>query len=59
MYLIRLSDRIFAQILNRANRDRSGNCNPGLVVDRDIVQSSYMDFYLQSHSGIIGSKFIQ
>lgn len=38
--------------------DRSGNCKPGLVVDDGIVHSKLMDFYLQSHAGIIGSKCI-
>ena len=38
--------------------DRSGNCNPGLVVDSGIVHSKLMDFYLQSHSGIIGSEYL-
>lgn len=36
--------------------DRSGNCHPGLVVDTELVHSRYLDFYLQSHAGILGSK---
>ena len=36
--------------------DRSGNCHPGLVVDTELVHSKYLDFYLQSHAGILGSE---
>ncbi|CAL1713053.1 unnamed protein product [Somion occarium] len=34
--------------------DSSGNCLPGLVVDKELNQGR--DFYLQSHSGIIGTS---
>lgn len=43
-------------LCRRGQADRSGNCNAGLVVDLEIVHSTYMDFYLQSHSGILGSE---
>lgn len=36
--------------------DSSGNCPPGFVVDDQITNAVYPDFYLQSHSGIQGSK---
>ncbi|KAI0950267.1 hypothetical protein AcV7_008788 [Taiwanofungus camphoratus] len=39
---------------NREAADSSGNCPPGFVVDDQIINSAYPDFYLQSHSGIIG-----
>lgn len=40
----------------RNQADKSGNCAPGLVVDTELVHSKYLDFYLQSHAGILGSK---
>ncbi|KAF8514872.1 argonaute-like protein [Hysterangium stoloniferum] len=36
--------------------DRSGNCPPGMVVDRDIVSPVDYDFYLQSHGGLLGTS---
>ncbi|GJE87996.1 Piwi-domain-containing protein [Phanerochaete sordida] len=36
--------------------DRNGNCRAGLVVDQGVVHSSRLDFYLQSHAGIIGTS---
>ncbi|KAI0094028.1 Piwi domain-containing protein [Irpex rosettiformis] len=36
--------------------DRSGNCHPGLVVDTELAHSTYLDFYLQSHAGILGTS---
>ncbi|RXW24915.1 hypothetical protein EST38_g970 [Candolleomyces aberdarensis] len=36
--------------------DQKGNCKAGVVVDRDINQPLITDFYLQSHSGIIGTS---
>ncbi|KAI0692213.1 Piwi-domain-containing protein [Cytidiella melzeri] len=36
--------------------DSSGNCRAGLVVDREIVHSRFLSFYLQSHGGIIGTS---
>ena len=38
--------------------DNSGNCLPGLIVDRDIVHPIEYDFYLQSHAGLLGSRYI-
>ena len=35
---------------------RSGNCPAGLIVDREIVSPAVFDFYLQSHSGLLGSE---
>lgn len=32
--------------------DRNGNVNPGLVVDKDIVNKETTEFYLQSHATI-------
>ncbi|KAI0811262.1 Piwi domain-containing protein [Irpex lacteus] len=39
---------------NENQADKSGNCAPGLVVDTELVHSKYLDFYLQSHAGILG-----
>ncbi|KAG0274373.1 hypothetical protein BGZ95_009860 [Linnemannia exigua] len=36
--------------------DRSGNCQPGTVVDTGIVHPFEFDFYLQSHAGLLGTS---
>ncbi|KAF7314910.1 Argonaute-like protein [Mycena indigotica] len=36
--------------------DRSGNCPAGTVVDRDIGHPLELDFYLQSHAGLLGTS---
>ncbi|KAF8525186.1 Piwi domain-containing protein [Hysterangium stoloniferum] len=36
--------------------DRSGNCEAGLVVDQVLVHPIEYDFYLQSHTGILGTS---
>ncbi|KAI8092854.1 Piwi domain-containing protein [Halteromyces radiatus] len=36
--------------------DQSGNCQPGTVVDTDIVHPFEFDFYLQSHAGLQGTS---
>jgi len=36
--------------------DRSGNCFPGMVVDHTITHPTELDFYLQSHAGILGTS---
>ena len=36
--------------------DRSGNCPAGTVVDSDVVNPVEFDFYLQSHSGLLGTS---
>ncbi|KAI0081731.1 argonaute-like protein [Panus rudis PR-1116 ss-1] len=40
----------------QADADRSGNCRAGTVVDRDITHPLEMDFYLQSHAGLLGTS---
>ncbi|CAL1704410.1 unnamed protein product [Somion occarium] len=40
----------------RGAGDRSGNCPPGFVVEDQIVHSAIPDYYLLSHSGIIGTS---
>jgi eukaryotic translation initiation factor 2C len=39
---------------DKENQDRSGNCLPGTVVDRDVCDSGMFDFYLNSHAGLQG-----
>jgi len=46
--------RFFPQ--NRNDADRSGNAQPGTVIDTDIVHPTEFDFWLQSHSGIQGTS---
>ncbi|PIL23868.1 Argonaute [Ganoderma sinense ZZ0214-1] len=36
--------------------DKSGNCPAGLLVDDHITNPNYQDFYLQSHSGLLGTS---
>ncbi|KAI0750722.1 argonaute-like protein [Daedaleopsis nitida] len=36
--------------------ERSGNCPAGTVIDRDITHPTEFDFYLQSHSGLLGTS---
>ncbi|RUS30516.1 Piwi domain-containing protein [Jimgerdemannia flammicorona] len=38
------------------NRDRSGNCVPGTVVDTGVTHPYEFDFFLQSHAGIQGTS---
>ena len=33
--------------------DKSGNCKAGTVVDREITHPVELDFYLQSHAGLL------
>ncbi|CCM05785.1 uncharacterized protein FIBRA_08018 [Fibroporia radiculosa] len=42
--------------LQAGEADSSGNCPPGFVVDDQITNAMYPDFYLQSHSGIQGTS---
>lgn len=36
--------------------DQSGNCKAGTVVDSDITHPVELDFYLQSHAGLLGTS---
>lgn len=36
--------------------DRSGNCKAGTVIDSDITNPVELDFYLQSHAGLLGTS---
>ncbi|QRV87648.1 eukaryotic translation initiation factor 2C 2 [Ceratobasidium sp. AG-Ba] len=45
--------RFFA---DRQQQDRSGNCQPGTVVDSHITHPAIWDFYLQSHPGLKGTS---
>ena len=42
----------------RSQGDRNGNPNPGLVVDRELVNSTFVDFYLQSHHALQGTTAV-
>ncbi|CAH8284688.1 unnamed protein product [Eruca vesicaria subsp. sativa] len=49
--------RLFpAQHQNRDTTDRSGNIQPGTVVDTKICHPTEFDFYLNSHAGIQGTS---
>ncbi len=37
---------------------RSHNCPAGLVVDNQITNPNYTEFYLLSHSGLLGSTLV-
>lgn len=41
---------------DQRDADRSGNAPPGTVVDRGICGTNEFDFYLQSHSGLLGTS---
>ncbi|KAJ4494682.1 argonaute-like protein [Lentinula edodes] len=41
---------------NKADADVSGNCPAGTVVDREIGHPTDLDFYLQSHGGLLGTS---
>ncbi|XP_050370071.1 protein argonaute 5-like [Argentina anserina] len=41
---------------NRGLMDRSGNIQPGTVVDTEICHPTEFDFYLNSHAGIQGTS---
>jgi len=41
---------------SRENGDRSGNCPAGFVIENEITSPAYDNFYLQSHSGLIGTS---
>lgn len=45
--------RFFAE---KKHQDRSGNIQPGTVIDKDIVSREFFDFYLNSHAGIQGTS---
>ncbi|KAF8897601.1 argonaute-like protein [Infundibulicybe gibba] len=46
--------RFFPQ--NDRDADRSGNCQAGTVVDREVAHPTEFDFYLQSHGGLLGTS---
>ncbi|KAK1215823.1 hypothetical protein PQX77_021549 [Marasmius sp. AFHP31] len=41
---------------NERDKDKTGNCRSGLVVDKRITHPVYQDFYLQSQAGLKGSE---
>ncbi|KZO91074.1 Piwi-domain-containing protein [Calocera viscosa TUFC12733] len=41
---------------DKRDEDRSGNANPGLVIDNTITSTIHDDFYLLAHQGIIGTS---
>ncbi|KAF8937538.1 Piwi domain-containing protein [Dissophora ornata] len=46
--------RFFPQ--NSQDRDRSGNCVSGTVIDTNITHPTEFNFYLQSHAGLQGTS---
>ncbi|KAJ3489077.1 hypothetical protein NLI96_g2378 [Meripilus lineatus] len=48
--------RFFPTQRGQTSRAVDQNCPAGFVVDRDIVYSTPMDFYLLSHAGLIGTS---
>ncbi|KAF7793689.1 hypothetical protein EIP86_004805 [Pleurotus ostreatoroseus] len=46
--------RFFPRQGNEA--DKSGNCKAGTVVDQEITHPLELDFYLQSHAGLLGTS---
>jgi eukaryotic translation initiation factor 2C len=38
------------------NQDKSGNCEPGTIIDSCVTHPKNFDFYLQSHAGIQGTS---
>ncbi|CAO3587060.1 unnamed protein product [Absidia cylindrospora] len=42
--------------IEQRDADRTGNCQPGTVVDTSIVHPFEFDFYLQSHAGLQGTS---
>ncbi|TFK64153.1 argonaute-like protein [Pluteus cervinus] len=41
---------------NEADADRSGNCPAGTIIDTDVAHPTEFDFYLCSHSGLLGTS---
>lgn len=52
----RHNTRLFPTPQDQQNRDRSGNCLPGTVVDTAINHPFEFDFYLNSHAGLQGTS---
>ncbi|XP_062085647.1 protein argonaute 11-like [Humulus lupulus] len=53
----RYHTRLFpADYNNRDSMDKSGNIQPGTVVDTQICHPTEFDFYLNSHAGIHGTS---
>jgi len=50
----RHNTRFFPAPGDNSNRDKTGNCLPGTVVDRDICHPTQFDFFLNSHAGLKG-----
>ncbi|KAJ3529107.1 hypothetical protein NM688_g7899 [Phlebia brevispora] len=42
--------------MNPSEADKSGNCKAGTVIDREITHPLELDFYLQSHAGLLGTS---
>ncbi|RPD66004.1 Piwi-domain-containing protein [Lentinus tigrinus ALCF2SS1-6] len=42
--------------IDERDGDKSGNCPAGLLVDKQITNPNYQDFYLQSHAGLLGTS---
>jgi eukaryotic translation initiation factor 2C len=42
--------------MSQGERDKSGNCPAGTVIDTEITHPWMFDFYLQSHGGLLGTS---
>ena len=42
--------------MDPSQADKSGNCRAGTVIDSDITSPVELDFYLQSHAGLLGTS---
>ena len=59
MYFMIIPDAVHLLSLSSSSErqgDNSGNCPAGLLVDKQITNPNYEDFYLQSHAGILGTS---
>ncbi|OCH85312.1 Piwi-domain-containing protein [Obba rivulosa] len=48
--------RFFPRQGDQMNTSKSGNCQPGLVVDSEMTSPIYFDYFLQSQAGLQGTS---
>jgi eukaryotic translation initiation factor 2C len=54
--VIVVGKRHHVRFFPKTDSDKSGNCPAGTVVDTGVVHPTEFDFYLQSHSGLLGTS---